>query len=565
MANEVERRMNDLLLQDEEEIGKVEIHRDVAFVGCVSNFGNFLDLCRKVLRNVEVGVPVVVFSRSNSTQHSFRWAQLLMGLMKKYNVDVGLLTYASVTVDEALRIMRSSKESPMYITCSRELACTIKKQHPNLLSSTGGPNTFVSTELTPAIEQAIRDSALIENSGQCTALRHVVVPCTEQEVSHIFGNVPIVSSPEDALRHGQFAGLFESEHFVPIESPDIPAEYLKQPEHDVYYRVCDDLPPDGLNEYWRKVVVDVTKALTIDVNDLAGWLVRNQPISLAVNGDWAMARDLFDKTALVVYTVGTLENPALTCQARPQEKEIFGEFPIRRDLSLYTKYPVIVPSSTPGYNSTYKIEYLNSISDMASLDHKLQYIKPLLKALEKKSVRGFCCELANYIADAVGPKAEVGGDRTVLWGLQRPPLNGTMSVIRCGRHTTLDDMLPAAIPFIITNAREQLEISIDDENGTDLEYSLATLGVSLFNVIKENEETFEKRTFKGTGANDAFFNVMDVDSFDDNDDSEFPLVSQFVSLFLPMGHIKSTEKRDDDFISFFEKSEKWLRLHWHGI
>lgn len=449
----------------------------------------------------------------------------------------------------------------MYITCSRELAGTIKKQHPNLISSTGGPNTLVSTELTPTIEQAIRDSALIENSGQCTALRHVVVPCTDQEVSHVFGNIPIVSSPQEALRQGQFAGLFESEHFAPIESPDIPVEYSKQPEHDVYYRICDDLPPDGVNEYWRKVVVDVTNGPTIDVNELAGWLVRNQPISLAINGDWVMARDLFDKTALVVYTVGTLENPALTCQARPQEKEIFGEFPIRRDLSLYTKYPVIVPSSTPAYNSSYTIEYLNSISDMTTLDQKLQYIKPLLEALENKSVRGFCCELANYIADAAGPKAELGDGRTVLWGLQRPPLNGTMSVIRCGRRTTLDNMLSAAIPFIITNAREQLEISIDDENATGLESILGSFDPSLFTIIMENEKHFETRTFKGMGANDNFFNVMDVDSFGDNDETVFPLVSQFVSLFLPMGHIKSTTKRDHEFISFFQNSEKWLRLH----
>ena len=35
---------------------------------------------------------------------------------------------------------------------------------------------------------------------------------------------------------------------------------------------------------------------------------------------------------------------------------------------------------------------------------------------------------------------------------------------------------------------------------------------------------------------------------------------QFVSLYMPMGHIKSTMKNDEDFVKYFSQSDKWLKM-----
>jgi len=280
-ANPVERRMNDLLISDES-AGKIKIDRSPAFVGCVSNFSNFLDLFRKTIRNLEVGVPCVILSRSNTTQHMYRWSVLLRTLCEKHGVDLGMVTYFSADLPEIKRVFASSPSTcPMHITCSRELAKAVKSDHPNTMSSTGGPNTLVAPRLTSSVKEAIRFSAMIENSGQCTALRHAVVPnASEMEIESLFDGAPVVTTPQDSLRAGEFAGIFEDS---PVEPT--PEGYTKVNGLNAHYKVSGELPEDGVEEYWRKVFVDVTSPSSDglkkggkDAEELASWLVRNQPI-----------------------------------------------------------------------------------------------------------------------------------------------------------------------------------------------------------------------------------------------------------------------------------------------
>ena len=73
----------------------------------------------------------------------------------------------------------------------------------------------------------------------------------------------------------------------------------------------------------RNVYVDVTSPADASapafVDELCRWLVRHQPITVAVNaeaGDFSLALQLWERSAAVVFTVGTLQDCALTCQAR---------------------------------------------------------------------------------------------------------------------------------------------------------------------------------------------------------------------------------------------------------
>lgn len=299
-ANTVERRLNDLLLADEAE-GVVAINRAPALISCVSNFSNFLDLFRKTIRNLEAGVPCVVLSRGNTVQHTFRWFQMLNQLLKDHGVDAGMLTFVSCDVTQQRRIISANPDSALYFTGSRPISDAIKQICPKLMASTGGPNTMVTTTWNPKIAQAVSWSASIENSGQCTALRHLVAPVGAANIKQVLGLVPKVAAPVDSLETGGFAAVFNGQKLADTNGYTIDASV------PAAYKISAQLPGDDLNEMWRQVYIDVTETDFSEPNfsdSLAKWLVHHQPISLAINGEtrqqaFSLANTLFEKTGMV--------------------------------------------------------------------------------------------------------------------------------------------------------------------------------------------------------------------------------------------------------------------------
>jgi hypothetical protein len=82
-----------------------------------------------------------------------------------------------------------------------------------------------------------------------------------------------VASPVEALRQGSFDGVFEKHHGTSPPAVGKSAEYTKHPVNDAYFKMSHQLPsPENneMEEYWRKVVVDVTNAMPPSVSQAKG-------------------------------------------------------------------------------------------------------------------------------------------------------------------------------------------------------------------------------------------------------------------------------------------------------
>lgn len=272
--------------------------------------------------------------------------------------------------------------------------------------------------------------------------------------------------------------------------------------------------------------------------------------------------------------------PALTCQACPQECEIFGEMPPRHEMHKYTKYPMYIPSSNPSCDAEYELNNLRKQSiDMTGwVGSSIR----LMDEVQSDLVRGYCYLLVEYLrnVDDRNPREVpiTSKGRTVLWGLQRPPLQ-THTVLRCASDTTTwDACAPIYMLFHASNARNQVKLSLPPGNAP----MKSLCDQHKLSYVVETEDELQRRVSKepvfqsnASGSNvtkaedDSSLamnphyveptTIFQVARGDEPMTSYFPMVGQFTSLYFPMGHVKSTASRDQEFIMRLgEISQKWI-------
>jgi hypothetical protein len=270
--------------------------------------------------------------------------------------------------------------------------------------------------------------------------------------------------------------------------------------------------------------------------------------------------------------------------------------------------------------------------------------------------------LATYLVESAGPKKGYG-ERSCLWGLQRPPIDGSKTVLHVKNWTSTEasvstlaaSLLPSLLPFLITNARDSVVVNLANRvrsnlpedfdaflrllvkhgmtihfNGTPLagskreeaqqkklekenapsrnknafmHYSAANraavvaelpvgsaasaaaieLGkgwkaiaasegdehakfVALAAADKERYDaemsvySTEKEATAETAPAMLVYNEVTIDAKTAPNAEAFPMLGQFVSCLLPVGHVKSTQSKDVLFFETFKSSEKWLKI-----
>jgi len=105
------------------------------------------------------------------------------------------------------------------------------------------------------------------------------------------------------------------------------------------------------------------------------------------------------------------------------------------------------------------------------------------------------------------------------------------------------------LPFLMTSAYDRFIISVHPENERLM---------NILNLLHLKYEVHDESQFKDVlkYSTTIFTVVKPVNHLS----FSFPLISQFMSVLFPMGHIKSSTSMDKRIFQHFQKSEKWLKI-----
>jgi len=242
---------------------------------------------------------------------------------------------------------------------------------------------------------------------------------------------------------------------------------------------------------------------------------------------------------------------ALTAQARPQDGEVFGEFPPRKTLDDVSRYPMLNPVPCSTWNTVFSDEYLIQHSKDRVIDPKVGgMVESIMNKIESPQFRGYAQLITEYLSDscASNPHSvskDNGCGRTSYFGLQRPPIvNNYVTLINYGDTANKDLFLLHVLPFAITNSHSQCVVNLSNGGESLKELVTSSLGLKVI----DSADVSGLRLFNEINVN----NVAK--------DFEFCLPFQFCSRLFCLGHCKSTIPNDDEFLTEFATSKKWLKL-----